>query len=130
MHSRVNGLALAFMTVLIILGGLLSQTAAPQGKANAPAPDLTGVWRRSRRPPDNTRRYTLGELTGSLGNEMSPLTPWGEAKFKAAKPNGGPHGVSLAETNDPIYKCFPRGCREFILPGWGGRSKLCRLPDG
>lgn len=128
MHNRNRGLALAAIAVLIFSGGLLSQTAGPQRKANAPAPDLTGVWRRSRRPPDNTRRYTLGELTGSLGDEMSPMTPWGEAQFKAAKPNGGARGVSLAETNDPIYKCFPPGVPRIYTSRLGGPFEIIQTP--
>jgi len=82
---------------------------APERAAKAPAHDLTGLWRRARRAPDKKRQYTIFELTASLGNEIAPMTPWGEEKFNAAKPNGGAKGVSLAESNDPALKCFPPG---------------------
>jgi hypothetical protein len=128
MRNRVRGSALAFMAVLIFSGVLLSQTAGPQRKASAPAPDLTGVWRRSRRPPDNTRQYTLGELVGSLGNEMPPMTPLGEAKFKTTKPNGGPRAVPLAETNDPNYKCFPPGVPRIYTSRLGAPFEIMQSP--
>src|SRR6202040_665118 len=74
------------VAVVILLGlssGILAQTAGPQGAPTAPAPDLTGVWRRSRRPPDNARRYTFHEVAGTLTNQEPPMTPWAEAKYKA-----------------------------------------------
>jgi len=37
------------------------------------------------------------------------MTPWGKAKFDAARPSQGPHGVKLSETNDRVYKCAPPG---------------------
>ena len=43
------------------------------------------------------------------------MTPWAVAKFKAAKPNVGPNAVTLAETNDPIVKCFPPGVPRIYL---------------
>ena len=94
---------------------ILAQTARQQGAAKAPAKDLTGVWRRSRRPPDNTRQYSLFELVFSLTNEDPPMTPWGEAKYKAAKPNVGPHQVPLSQTNDPVFSCFPPGVPRIYL---------------
>ena len=89
MRKRLAGSAVAVVAVLVLSSGIFVQTAAPQGDANAAAPDLTGVWRRSRRPPDNARKYNFHEISGTLTNEEPPMTPWGEAKFKAAKPNIG-----------------------------------------
>jgi hypothetical protein len=43
------------------------------------------------------------------------MTPWAEAKFKAAKPNVGPNAVTLSETNDPITNCFPPGVPRIYL---------------
>ena len=40
-------------------GAMASESAGAQGKvdSNTPGHDLTGVWRRSRRAPDNKRKY-------------------------------------------------------------------------
>ena len=64
------------VTVFILSCGILAQTAGPQGAPKLPAPDLTGVWRRSRIPPDNARRYTFHEVAGNLTNQEPPMTPW------------------------------------------------------
>ena len=127
MPYRPRYSALAAMAVLLFSGGLLSQTAGPQKKATASEPDFSGVWRRSRRPPDKTRQYTLGELTGSIG-EVPPMTPWGEAKFKTTKPNTGPRAVALADTNDPIYKCYPPGVPRIYTSRLGGPFEIIQTP--
>src|SRR5437879_13909249 len=113
--------------LLVAIGfpcGMRGQNGAP-GAAKAPSapksatagttPDLAGVWRRSRRPPDNKRKYTLFEIALSLTNEEPPMTPWGLEKFKAAKPNVGPHAVTLAQTNDPVAQRFPPGAPKTYL---------------
>jgi hypothetical protein len=84
-------------------------------RTDAPTPNLAGVWRRSRKPPDKTRKYTIFELAMSISSEEPPMTPWGLARFKANKPNLGPTGVSLAESNDPVTKCFPPGIPRIYL---------------
>jgi hypothetical protein len=77
--------------------------------------DLAGVWKRSARPPDNARRYTKFELTLALPVQGLELTPWGEAKFKANKPNVGPNPVPIKDSNDPDLKCFPPGVPRVFL---------------
>jgi hypothetical protein len=118
MRNRIMGSILA-VVVPAFSFVIFAQTAEKSGmeKAKMPAPtaDLTGVWRRSRRPPNTARRYTLFELTLSLTTEKPPMTPWAEAKFKANKPNIGPNAVSLAETNDPVANCFPPGVPRIYL---------------
>jgi hypothetical protein len=118
MRNCLLGLTLAAVTAVASSPAILAQTTE-QGatKVETPAPpaDLTGVWRRSRRAPDNARKYTIYELAMSLTIEKPPMTPWAEAKFKANKPNVGPHAVTLAETNDPITKCFPPGVPRIYL---------------
>jgi len=112
------GLILVMQT-LAFSSIILAQTAGGPGdmkpQTAAPGADLTGVWRRSRRAPDNKRRYTVYETAFTITNDKPPMTPWAEAKFKAAKPNLGPRAVSLAETNDPIMKCFPPGVPRVYL---------------
>jgi hypothetical protein len=108
--------ASALLLVLALPSGMRGQTAAPGTPKASSAPktasagvaDLSGVWRRSRRPPDTKRKYTLYEIALAL-SEPPPMTPWGLDKFKAAKPNVGPHAVTLAQTNDPVAQCFPPG---------------------
>ena len=114
MRERLVSFAVAASAVLILASGLLAPTAAPQDAATAPAPDLSGIWRRSRRPPDNARKYTLHELAGTLTNQEPPMTAWGEARYKSAKPNVGPRGVPISQTNDPISNVFHPESPEFI----------------
>jgi hypothetical protein len=119
MPNRLMGSILALVAVLALSSIILAQTAEKSGvskaKMAAPTTDLGGVWRRSRRPPDNARRYTIYELAFSLTSEKPPMTPWAEAKFKASKPNVGPNAVSLANTNDPVTNCFPPGVPRIYL---------------
>ncbi len=82
---------------------------APARKAavpSAPAPvhDLTGIWM-MRNPPGSNRGFTNFTFT----KEEPELTPWGQAKYKEAKPsNGGQY--TLQTTNDPVLtKCYPPG---------------------
>jgi hypothetical protein len=94
--------------------GAAKTSAAPKAAAGT-MPDFSGVWRRSRRPPDNKRKYTLYEIALSLTNDEPPMTPWALEKFKAAKPNVGLHPFTLAQTNDPTANCFPPGVPKIYL---------------
>lgn len=127
MGNHAKSSAFAGLVMLVCSAALPGQTPKPQSAANASGPDLSGVWRRSRRPPDKAREYTLYELTGSLG-EIPPMTPWADARFKAAKPNNGPRGVSLAETNDPATKCFPPGVPRIYSSRLGAPFELMQIP--
>ncbi len=119
MRNRLAGSILAVVAALACPSVGHTQTAEKSGAAKAqkaaPATDLTGVWRRSRRAPDKARKYTIYELAFSFTNEKPPMTPWAEAKFKTAKPNVGPNAVTLTETNDPITNCFPPGVPRIYL---------------
>jgi hypothetical protein len=128
MRKRLVGSAVAAMAALILVSCVLAQTAEPRGEAKAPAPDLTGVWRRSRRPPDNARRYTMYEISGTLTNQEPPMTPWGRAKYEAAKPNVGPRGVPLSESNDPVTKCFPPGVPRIYIMRVGQPLEIMQIP--
>ena len=118
MSTRLLGLTLAVAAALASSPAILAQTAET-GTAKAQTPtapaDLSGIWRRSRRPPDKTRRYTIYELAFAITNDKPPMTPWAEEKFKANKPNVGPRSVSLTESNDPIMQCAPPGVPRIYL---------------
>lgn len=66
--------------------------------------DLSGVW----------MQYPDGDVPGVPGmNAVSnrtrpPLTPWGQARFDAAKPLVGPRAVPGVE-NNPELRCYPDG---------------------
>jgi hypothetical protein len=122
-HAVASAVAAA---VLVLSSGILAQTAGPQ--ASAAAPDLTGVWRRSRQPPDNARKYTMHEIAGTLTNEKPPMTAWGEAQFKAAKPNIGPRGVPISQSNDPVTKCFPPGVPRIYEMRVGEPLEIMQIP--
>src|SRR6266852_5022992 len=119
MRNRLVGSILAVVVALACSSVAHTQTSEKPGAAKAqtaaPASDLTGVWRRSRRAPDKARKYTIYELAFSFTIEKPPMTPWAEAKFKTAKPNVGPNAVTLTETNDPITNCFPPGVPRIYL---------------
>jgi hypothetical protein len=108
-------LAAAGLAVLAFSSCLFAQSAKQQGAAKDPAQDFTGVWRRTRRPPDNTRQYSTFELVFSFMSPNPPMTPWAEEKYEAARPDAGPRGVSLLETNDPVNNCFPPGVPRIYL---------------
>jgi len=80
-------------------------TPAPNATAaSALSHDLSGVW----------MQYPDGDVPGVPGmNAVSnrtrpPLTPWGQAKFDAAKPLVGPRAVPGIE-NNPELRCVPDG---------------------
>ena len=56
------------------------------------------------------------------------MTPWAEAKFKAAKPNVGPRGVALSESNDPVTKCFPPGVPRIYIMRVGQPVEIIQIP--
>ena len=91
MRNRLRMPALLAVAVLTpLLAGCDRGVTYPGGSAiqtAASPPDLSGIWRRSRRPPDNSRQYTIFELAMSITNEEPPMTPWALAKFKANRPN-------------------------------------------
>ena len=125
MRTFFRGLAVvvaAAVATLPFSSAAFAQTATTAGAnklAAASAPvNLSGVWRRSRRPPDKTRRYTIYELAFSITNDVPSMTPWAKEKYEANKPNIGPRAVSLTETNDPIMQCFPPGVpRVYLIRG-------------
>jgi hypothetical protein len=75
----------------------------PQSKTpSAPAPvkDINGVW---------------AGVAAPRVNNPPPMTPAGQAAFKANKPFFGPALVPVAESNDPMIHCDPIGFPRDVL---------------
>ena len=104
----VLGAILTFAPILSAQIGMPSRTTQAPAWTPAPTPalshDLSGVW----------MQYPDGDVPGVPGmNAVSnrtrpPLTPWGKAKFDAAKPLVGPRAVPGVE-NNPELRCEPDG---------------------
>src|ERR1019366_1792659 len=107
--------ALAALEVISAFAPILSaQTGQPLATTKTPAAtpaatsvlshDLSGVW----------MQYPDGNVPGVPGmnavddRTRPPLTPWGKAKFDAAKPLVGPRAVPGVE-NNPELRCDPDG---------------------
>jgi hypothetical protein len=59
--------------------------------------DLSGVWEHE-------------GIGGDIASgSVSPMTPWGQAKFDAARPGFGSRRVPPTEDNDPVLICDPQG---------------------
>jgi len=88
-----------------------SRTSVSGARHKAAAPNLTGLWAETR-PPASAGDYWVYEFS----TQEPPMTPWGEEQYRAAKPSFGPNGVSIADTNDPVYHgCFPPGVPRVYL---------------
>jgi hypothetical protein len=87
----------------------LEAGAQPESAALEHGADLSGVWTND--PPESTRAFQNDTWTA----EPPQLTAWGQARFDAAKPSRGPRGVSVTETDDPAYACFPTGTPRVYL---------------
>jgi hypothetical protein len=118
MRNRLIGLTLAMVALFAIPSVVFAQTSEPSGgeksQTAAATPDFSGVWTQHR-PPGSR-----GGGMYSFGGEISPMTPWAEAKFKANKPSYGPRAV--ADSNDPVNPttgdavgCAPPGVPRIYL---------------
>ncbi len=81
--------------------GAAKPAAPPAAKSQTSGgtPDISGVWNAS----SGLYQYA------AFSEDDRPMTPWGLAQFKTAKPSQGQSGVKLNETNDRVYKCQPPG---------------------
>jgi hypothetical protein len=86
------------------------------GPAAAQAPaslehgaDFRGVWTNVNVP--GTGEWAIY----SFSEDPPAMTEWGQARFDASKPQRGPRGVSVAETDDLVYQCFPPGTPRIYL---------------
>ena len=109
MRNRFVVLVLEFAAALILSSLLPAQTPAQttdqpgtaKAEAAAPAPDLSGLWTRLRDPAN-------ASVNLDFGKAISPMTPWGEARFKAANSVYRSSSPSTVLT-DPIFSCYPPG---------------------
>ncbi len=78
------------------------------GEHNA---DFSGVWTGVTLP--GTGAWAIN----TFSEQLPEMTAWGKARFDAAKPQRGPRGVPVAETDDLVYQCYPPGTpRIYIHP--------------
>lgn len=89
------------------------QLATAKTQTAVPSPDLSGVWNPS--APKGAPIAVLIAYYSTFGKGEPAMTPWAEAQYKAAKPSFGPKSVTMEETNDPVYKCFPPGVPRVYL---------------
>jgi hypothetical protein len=109
MRNRFVVLVLEFAAALILSSLLPAQTPAQttdqpgtaKAEAAAPAPDLSGLWTRLRDPAN-------ASVNLDFGKAISPMTPWGEARFKAANSVYRSSSPSTV-LSDPIFSCSPPG---------------------
>src|ERR1700675_3971734 len=99
MRRRMRDTVLALVAALAFSPLLLAQTAEQSGagmtQAAAPTPDLSGLWIRLRDPAHSSVNLDFAKM-------VSPMTPWAEAKFKAA--NSVYRGSSPEDVlKDPIF---------------------------
>ena len=118
-------LPLWFTVLSVVLGSIaasssvsFAQTAPSASTEKAPAAaqalshDLSGVWMQY---PSNAGPGVPG-MNGVDESKRPPLTPWGQAKFDAAKPVAGARAVPGEEGN-PALRCEPDSPpRLLILP--------------
>jgi hypothetical protein len=85
----------------------LSAAQSPEGLSH-PA-DLSGVWTND--PPAETRAFQ----NYAFSLDPPELTAWGQARFDAARPGRGRRSYAIAESDDPVYDCFPPGAPRIYL---------------
>jgi hypothetical protein len=99
----ISGLlaVMALLALSLIVLGQTARTSRSSSDVTATAAhDLSGVW--------------MGSRTAITISSQEPLlTPWADAKFKAAKPGYGPHAT--ADSGDPILSCLPPGVPRIML---------------
>jgi len=106
--SRERSAAVATACALALWASAATAQVPTKGEHNA---DLSGVWTNVNLP--GTSEWAIN----TFSKDLPEMTAWGKARFDAAKPQRGPRGVPVAETDDLVYKCFPPGTpRIYIHP--------------
>src|ERR1700730_4574139 len=116
MRNHAGCSTLAVLALTLAPAALAQNTdhlAAPPSQTAPTSPDLSGVWNAS--APKGAPIAVLIAYYSTFGKGEPAMTPWAEAQYKAAKPSFGPKSVTMEETNDPVYKCFPPGVPRVYL---------------
>jgi len=103
MHHQLTRPFTVLLASLALGPALLAQPAEHAGGDLSHGADLSGVW--NRMLPESQRGFG----GWAFSEELPPMTPWAKARFDQAKPTFGPKSFAVAETNDPVYECFPPG---------------------
>jgi hypothetical protein len=127
-----NPLAYSILGLLVVLAfaplmfaQTVEQREATKTPSSTPEHGLAGIW--SARKPANATMPELIAYFSSFPKGEPAMTPWSETLYKAAKPSFGPRSVTMQETNDPDYKCFPPGVpRVYLYPL---PLQIIQLPD-
>lgn len=85
----------------VIFGQSTQKTARTSSSASFSPHDLSGMWLG---PDPQLPGPRFQEV---FGPDVPPMTPWGKAKFDAAKPGFGPR--ANLNGNDPTLHCDPEG---------------------
>jgi hypothetical protein len=96
----------AVATACALMCSAASAQVPTEGKHNA---DLAGVWTSVTLP--GTAEWAIN----TFSKDLPEMTAWGKARFDAAKPQRGPRGVPVAETDDMVFKCYPPGTPRIYL---------------
>jgi len=111
MNMRHRSCLVAVWLLLVAAMSLSPLAAAQSVSALEHGADFSGVWTNAN--PPGAGPHTIY----SFSADPPALTEWGRARFEASKPQRGPRGVPVAETDDPVYQCFPPGTpRVYIHP--------------
>jgi hypothetical protein len=113
LENLILGLLVALAFAPLMFAQNSEQPKAAKTPSSAPEHDLSGIW--NALPPANAKLPDLIAYFSSFGKGEPAMTPWAETTYKAAKPSFGPHSVTMEETNDPVYKCFPPGVPRVYL---------------
>jgi len=116
----ILGVPILFASFSIALAQMAAQSGSTEPQKAAPA-DLSGFW--LIHPSASASAFGSFAFT----KENPPMSPWGEEKYKAAKPVFGPNKTTPKLSNDPVYGCFPPGLpRIYLHPK---PIEIVQLPD-
>jgi hypothetical protein len=92
----------SFVVLLVFVFNVHTASAQEASANLTPGADLSGVWTR-----DNSAGAT--SHNSSWSREIPNMTEWAQAQFDGHMPTFGERAVSVSDTNDPVYACYPPG---------------------
>lgn len=111
MRNHLLGLVLALVAMgahsPVLRAQSTGQAAPAKAETAAPVADLSGLWIRLRDP-------SHASINLDFSKAISPMTPWAEAKFKAANSVYRSSSPSTV-LSDPIFNCNPPGLPRIYL---------------